>query len=158
MVDVQAMGHEEVAVLDGGLPEWGKQGMKMEPIVEEAYEMGNFEANPSLDLKKEMTDILSNLETGESLILDARSGGRFDGTAPEPVQALSIGHIPQSKSLPFSQVLVRWQIQIERSLSCTLCRTQYRGSTVDLFLWIWPNGLYHLLSSRTSHRYSEVGL
>ncbi len=101
----KAMGHEAVAVLDGGLPEWGKQEMPMETIQEASYELGDFIAKPGLHLKKEMADILNNLESEASLVLDARSSGRFRGTAPEPREGLSSGHIPHSKSLPFSETL-----------------------------------------------------
>lgn len=38
-------------------------------------------------------------------ILDARPAGRFHGTAPEPRQGLSSGHIPNSISVPFPTLL-----------------------------------------------------
>lgn len=36
---------------------------------------------------------------------DARSKGRFDGTAPEPRPGLSSGHVPSAYSLPFDSIL-----------------------------------------------------
>ena len=113
----KAMGHEKVAVLDGGLTEWGKQGMDMEPIQEASYEKGDFEAKPGLHIKKEMEEVRQNVNTQESLVLDARSSGRFNGTAPEPREGLSSGHIPGSKSLPFSQVLEEGKFKSPKDLS-----------------------------------------
>lgn len=113
----KAMGHDKVAVLNGGLPEWGKQGYKMESIQEESYPAGDFTARPGLEIKKTMADILANLETKESLVLDARSSGRFDGTAPEPRAGLSSGHMPHSKSFPFSQVLQEGKFKSKEELA-----------------------------------------
>ncbi|MEM6628215.1 MAG: rhodanese-like domain-containing protein [Bacteroidota bacterium] len=101
----KAMGHDRVSVLNGGLVEWGKHDYPMEERTEASYERGDFVVKPGSTFKKEMEDILQNLETKTSVVLDARSKGRFDGTAPEPREGLSSGHIPHSKSLPFSQVL-----------------------------------------------------
>lgn len=38
-------------------------------------------------------------------VVDARSAGRFNGTAPEPRAGLRGGHIPNSKNVVFSDVL-----------------------------------------------------
>nr|QKY15231.1 thiosulfate sulfurtransferase (STR1) [Polytomella parva] len=38
-------------------------------------------------------------------VMDARSSGRFQGVEPEPRAGLKAGHIPGSKSVPFSDVL-----------------------------------------------------
>lgn len=113
----KAMGHEQVAVLDGGLPEWGKIGGAMESITDKSYPEGDFIAQPGLALKKEMKDLLANLESKESLVLDARSSGRFDGTAPEPREGLSSGHMPHSASLPFSQVLNEGKFKSKEELA-----------------------------------------
>ena len=39
-------------------------------------------------------------------VVDARSSGRFYGTAPEPRAGMRGGHIPGSKSVPFDEVLL----------------------------------------------------
>lgn len=47
-----------------------------------------------------------NKEGAEGIqILDARPEGRFKGTAPEPREGLSSGHMPGSVNVPFSSVL-----------------------------------------------------
>ena len=40
----KAFGHDNVAVLDGGLPEWVKQGYKTEGKQQTQYSKGNFKA------------------------------------------------------------------------------------------------------------------
>lgn len=103
----RTMGHENIAVLDGGLGAWAAAGFEIVPIENPPpiHTKGNFTARPNHQLYRTMNDVLQNLQSKQSLVLDARSNGRFCGTAPEPRAGLSSGHIPHSKSLPFKQVL-----------------------------------------------------
>jgi len=101
----QVMGHENIVVLDGGLPTWIAAGHATESIVVNKYGLGNFEANFSLEKVVGFKQVLDNLTTQECLVIDARSKGRFDGTAAEPREGLSSGHMPHSKNLPFLGVL-----------------------------------------------------
>ncbi|MFK7936333.1 MAG: sulfurtransferase [Saprospiraceae bacterium] len=101
----RVMGHENVAVLDGGLPAWIKDGYPTTPQTDETYPTGNFKATFQPKLVKSYQDIVENIETEQFNVLDARSAGRFNGTAPEPRKHLQSGHIPKSTSLPFTEVL-----------------------------------------------------
>ena len=101
----KAMGHEAIAVLDGGLPEWVSQGYATEKIEDLDISPGDFVAELNPTMVKNMEDVISNIKSKESSVLDARSFGRFAGTAPEPRKGLSSGHIPGSQSLPFKDVL-----------------------------------------------------
>ena len=65
---------------------------------------GNFEANYQSKLIKSAEQVLDNLGKKEVAILDARSEGRFHGTAPEPRADLKGGHIPGSQNLPSSKI------------------------------------------------------
>ena len=47
----------------------------------------------------------ANLASHREQVLDARSAGRFAGTAPEPRPGLRPGHIPGSRSLPFTELV-----------------------------------------------------
>ena len=49
--------------------------------------------------------LLANIDSGEEVVIDARSPGRFQGTAPEPRRGLPSGHIPAARNVPFSEVL-----------------------------------------------------
>jgi thiosulfate/3-mercaptopyruvate sulfurtransferase len=101
----KAMGHEAIAVLDGGLPEWINQGYATEKIEDLDILPGDFVAELNQSMVKYIEDVVSNIESKEYSVLDARSLGRFAGTAPEPRKGLSSGHVPRSQSLPFKDVL-----------------------------------------------------
>ncbi len=110
------MGHQDIAVLDGGLPEWCKKGFEVEPKQTAIYELGNFIARPNFKLKKDIADILQNMEQKQALVLDARSAGRFNGTAPEPRAHLKSGRIPNSLNLPFPSVLNNGKFKSKKEL------------------------------------------
>lgn len=101
----KAMGHEDVFVLDGGLPDWLKEGYPTERSTELSATSGNFVSafRPSYVLSYEQ--IVANSDEPLFTIVDARSKGRFDGTSPEPRKGLKSGHIPYSVNLPFQEVL-----------------------------------------------------
>lgn len=102
----KAMGHENVAVLDGGLDAWIEKGYQTEStiILNEIAE-GNFEANFQIQFVRNIENIQKNIETQNEYILDARSEGRFNGTEDEPRKGLKSGNIPNSFNLPFEKVL-----------------------------------------------------
>lgn len=101
----RSMGHKEVYVLDGGLPAWIDAGQPTKEIDVTIVDNGNFEAKANANAFKSFEEIETNIETEQFKVLDARSKGRFDGTSPEPRKELRSGHIPNSSSLPFSEVL-----------------------------------------------------
>lgn len=99
------MGHKEIYVLDGGLSDWVKKGFETEKQVRKSYPKGNFKAllTPgNIDTKE---DILENLQNKKKIVIDARSSGRFNGTAPEPRDWVLNGHIPGSLNLPFDSLI-----------------------------------------------------
>lgn len=99
------MGFQNVAVLDGGLPEWIKKDFLTESISSKTYKTGNFTANYQSDLMITKKDILKNIEEKKSLVLDARLKARFYGEVPEPRAGLRSGHIPNSMCLPYGMVI-----------------------------------------------------
>ena len=101
---LRSMGHEQVAVLSGGLPTWIEEGYN---TVDEFSnpEPGNFEANPDENLFCDFEVVLKALYEPTCKVLDARSAGRFQGTDPEPRPGVRGGHMPNAKNLPFPEVL-----------------------------------------------------
>lgn len=104
----KTMGHEKVAVLDGGLPEWVKHGGKTQEKSEQQgnWTEGDFQAQFNSDVVKSYEDIVENSTSAEFCVVDARSQGRFEGVDPEPRKELQSGSIPHSVSIPFKQLLV----------------------------------------------------
>ena len=102
---LKSFGHNNVKVLDGGLPAWLREGLPVESgspsISKGAYQterlVGGFvEANEVLACAT---------QEGRAVIADARSAGRFSGAEPEPRAGLRSGHIPTSCNVPYGSLL-----------------------------------------------------
>jgi len=100
----KAFGHDNVAVLDGGLKKWLAEGRpvtaRTESPVPAVYQARKDEA-----VVRDLDAVRRNIETGAELFVDARSAGRFEGTAPEPRQGMRSGRVPGSVNLPFDRLL-----------------------------------------------------
>jgi thiosulfate/3-mercaptopyruvate sulfurtransferase len=99
-------GHDNAAVLDGGLPKWQREGRPVEsgeppPPRRPAAFHPDFRAGNL----RGIGDLLRNLETRAELVLDARAAGRFTGEAPELRPGTRGGHIPNSANLPYTDLL-----------------------------------------------------
>lgn len=99
------MGHNTVAVLDGGLPEWLSHEGSCTMEYVKNYSLGNFKANFNPLRFINAVEILENINTNNCIVIDARSKERFLGKVPEPRASLKRGHIPKSFNLPFSKLL-----------------------------------------------------
>jgi thiosulfate/3-mercaptopyruvate sulfurtransferase len=96
-------GHDATAVLDGGLPKWLREGRPAEAGPPAALPPAIFQATLRATRLRGIGDMMQ-LDPG-TVVLDARPAGRFDGTAPEPRPGLPSGHMPGSRSLPFTALL-----------------------------------------------------
>ena len=101
----KAMGHTNIAVLNGGLPEWVKKGMPVEKNKIYKEEHGDFTADFNSDLMSDYKDVLNSIKIENTLVIDARSENRFNGTEPEPRVGLRSGHIPNSTNLPYTELV-----------------------------------------------------
>jgi len=101
----KAFGFNNVAVLDGGLPEWEQAGYLVTGKKEFEYSPGNFEGTFNPVYFKNFNDIQQISNDENCLILDARSSKRFEGQVDEPRKGLRSGHIPNSVNLPFAELL-----------------------------------------------------
>lgn len=92
-------GIADVRLLDGGLKAWKAAGFDTASFsTPEAA--GDFSGERNDELLVYAPDI----ESGERLVLDARSHDRFIGEADEPRPGMKKGHIPGSVNLPFTDV------------------------------------------------------
>lgn len=95
----------DCAVLNGGLPAWIAAGHALESTTPDAMEAPREEWTMR-DVQWRFDDIEAWLgDDQRRVLLDARSKGRFDGTAPDP-RGLRSGHIPYSVNVPFTDLLV----------------------------------------------------
>ncbi|KAM0893115.1 hypothetical protein ACQ4PT_025316 [Festuca glaucescens] len=121
----RVLGHNEVWILDGGLPQWRASGFNLgsncpddlvlkskaaNSAVETAYngELANaatfqtqFQPQLFWTLEKQ---VKKNIAAQAHQVVDARSKGRFDGIAPEPREGVRSGHIPGTKCVPFLEM------------------------------------------------------
>ena len=100
----KSMGHENIAVLNGGFPAWIKAGYSVEKTINFTIKSGDFEANFNETYFNSYTQVLTAINS-DTVILDARSEDRFNGTKDEPRKGLRKGHIPSSKSLHYQDLL-----------------------------------------------------
>ena len=101
---LRLMGKMDVAVLDGGLPKWLAEGREVEdlpPMVRDRH----ITVQRQSGLVKDVTQVAQASKLAQVEIVDARAAPRFKGEVAEPRPGLRAGHIPNSKNLPFGDVL-----------------------------------------------------
>lgn len=99
----RTFGHDDVSVLDGGLPKWKAEGRPLDSLPDvprERHLSARFNSLMVRDLEQMRANVRSNREQ----VLDARTAGRFDGSEPEPRAGLRSGHIPGSLNLPYQKL------------------------------------------------------
>ncbi|MGI9224738.1 MAG: sulfurtransferase [Woeseiaceae bacterium] len=97
------LGHDDVKLLDGGLPAWEAAKLPLQDGAV-AVEPGEFSAHPREGCLLTTSEVLAGLEGGgELLLVDARDAARFRGEV-EPIDARA-GHIPGTRNLPFTEAL-----------------------------------------------------
>ena len=98
------MGHDDIAVLDGGLPKWKAEGRPVtaDPAVIRDRHMF---ARPRFEMVKDVTEVSHASKLMDHSIIDARAADRFKGEAAEPRPGMRSGHIPNSRNVPISTLL-----------------------------------------------------
>jgi len=100
---MRVFGHNDVAVLDGGLPKWLAEGQPTEDGAAKPLPR-HFTARLDSTLVRDLAQMRANLDSRREQILDARSHGRFTGSEPEPRPNLRGGHIPGALNLPYLEL------------------------------------------------------
>jgi len=100
---LRLFGHRNVALLDGGLPQWKADGRPLETAVPNPP-LRRFTARFDPALVRDKQALLGNLATRREQVVDARAAGRFAGVAEETRPGLRRGHIPGSRNLPYDRV------------------------------------------------------
>jgi len=108
-------GHENVQLLDGGLPAWIDAGGKTvsDSSAVEQPKKSNVAVDPDQRFKAvfdparvaSKADVQKATTQDDVVILDARARARFNGEVAEPRAGLASGHIPSSSCLPFTELL-----------------------------------------------------
>ena len=90
------LGHEQAAVLDGGLGAWTEAGLPLQQGDERASPGDLIASSGPMMLSVGAGDVEANLNGGDLLVLDARAAARFEGE-PHPLDTAS-GHIPGARN------------------------------------------------------------
>ncbi|MGH7056631.1 MAG: 3-mercaptopyruvate sulfurtransferase [Acetobacteraceae bacterium] len=98
-------GHDQAAVLDGGLPKWRAEKRPLEEGEPPRRAPALFRPDYRARRVRGIGDLLANLDSRSELVLDARSASRFNGTAPEPRAGVRGGHIPGAANLAYGELL-----------------------------------------------------
>ncbi len=106
---LRLFGHEQVAVLDGGLPKWRGEGRALQHGPVAAVPVTTYRSALRASLLRGLGDMRDNLRTRRELVLDARSSGRFHAQAAEPRPGLRGGHMPGARNLPYVELLTPQQ-------------------------------------------------
>lgn len=112
----KAMGFENIAVLDGGLPAWASEGFEVVDPHKQIYKEGDFTSIYHKEMFVDRNYVLQSLNDSNKLVLDARSAGRFYGSSPEPREGVRSGHIPNAKSFPYAEILSSGYLKSEEEL------------------------------------------
>ncbi len=123
----RVFGHDDVAVLDGGLAKWLAEGRPVDdrPVMPRER---HFTARMNTLLVRDIEQMRANLADGREQVIDARSPGRFTASEPEPRAGLRGGHIPASLNLPFNHLIDREHGTL---LEVAALRDAFQGAGVD---------------------------
>ncbi|HEY0299784.1 MAG TPA: 3-mercaptopyruvate sulfurtransferase [Rhizomicrobium sp.] len=100
---LRAMGHEDVVVLDGGLPKWRAEGRPLEDMSAQSFAR-HFTARPNHALTRDFRQMKANLDGKAAQVVDARGIPRFKAIEPEPRAGVRGGHIPGSLNVPYTEL------------------------------------------------------
>ncbi len=101
----RAMGHDDVAVLNGGLKKWTGEGRELEDGPPPRRFERHFSPRQNSGLIRDQSDIVELVAHGNAQLVDARPAGRFMGTEPEPRPGVRSGHIPGSRNVPSATLI-----------------------------------------------------
>lgn len=101
---LKLLGHERVAVLDGGLAAWRAAGLAETAEVDPPPALPPY-PSPGFDRARiaDADDVLARLGEAPGWLLDARGGERFRGEV-EPIDPVA-GHVPGALNRPFAMNL-----------------------------------------------------
>lgn len=101
----RTMGHEDVAVLNGGLKKWKAEGRPVTDEPARPRQPRHFTPRFNSALVRDADDVKAVIGHATTQIIDARAAQRFAGSVPEPRAGLRSGHIPSSRNVPFTTLL-----------------------------------------------------
>ena len=96
------LGHDAVAVLDGGWAKWAREGRPTRSG-DETRQSTTFRPSPRAQLSIELADVMAHAGDSQRVLIDARAAERFEGRS-ETIDRIA-GHIPGAVNHFFKQNL-----------------------------------------------------
>lgn len=97
----RVFGHQNVLMIDGGLPAWKEANLSLESGAPQAAGKSDYKVrNFSKDMVVGLQDMIGISSSFTCPVLDARPPDRFQGKSPEPRPNMRSGHIPNSLNVP----------------------------------------------------------
>lgn len=93
------IGHDKVAVLDGGLAAWEHSGYRLTDDISIATHTGSIEVRLRDDVFVDTRYVLDHIDSNGMALVDARAADRFAGRN-ETIDPVA-GHIPGARNHPF---------------------------------------------------------
>lgn len=97
---LKLMGHDNVAVLDGGLEAWRAQGLPTTTAIPHPASTAPYPARFDRARIAQPDEVLARLEERSGWLFDARAPERFRGQV-EPIDPVA-GHVPGAVNRPFA--------------------------------------------------------
>jgi thiosulfate/3-mercaptopyruvate sulfurtransferase len=101
----RVMGHEDVAVLNGGLPKWRAEERPTESGEPASRSERHFAGRKNSALVRDIKDMKGAVASGHPQIVDARSKARFEGRELELRPVPRLGHMPGARNVPFATLV-----------------------------------------------------
>jgi thiosulfate/3-mercaptopyruvate sulfurtransferase len=102
---VRVMGHDDVAILNGGFSKWRTENRPVESAEPPRRGERHFTIRRNGALVRDISDVKALIGSDKVQIVDARSAGRFAGTEAEPRDVPRVGHMPYAKNLPYTELI-----------------------------------------------------
>jgi thiosulfate/3-mercaptopyruvate sulfurtransferase len=101
----KVFGHDDVAVLDGGLKKWLAEGRTTEDGPALARQERHFTPRFKGSMVRDIREVAAVLKSGAAQVADARSGTRFRGEEVEPRPGVRAGHMPGASNVHYASLL-----------------------------------------------------
>ncbi|MGF1769963.1 sulfurtransferase [Enterovibrio makurazakiensis] len=112
----KAMGHQSVAVLDGGFPAWISAGGEIDSELPRIPAKTQYVAELVSERVIDKDTLLAGISSASLNVIDVRPADRFAGSVPEPRAGVRSGHMPNAKNLPFGKLLVNGKFKDKSEL------------------------------------------
>lgn len=101
----KVFGHDDVAILDGGLLKWKSEGRPLDDGPALKPQERHFTARYQSMMVRDMSEVAEAIKAGSAQVVDARSAPRFRGEEAEPRPHVRAGHMPGAYNVHYASLL-----------------------------------------------------